>query len=119
MTTPASVVGGATFDLVTAERELRQEENYARNGHAARTLIVQPDLRIVLVVMRAAGRIAKHRVDQTASIHALKGQLRLQLDDKAFDVPAGQLLVLEAGLPHDVEAIAESTFLLTLGWSKA
>jgi quercetin dioxygenase-like cupin family protein len=119
MITPTPIVSSANFDLATAERELRQEGNYARNGHAARTLALQPDLRIVLNVMRTDSRIAKHRVDQTASIHALSGHLRLQLESKTLELSAGQLLVLEAGVPHDVEAVTESTFLLTLGWSKA
>jgi len=43
--------------------------------------------------------------------------VRLHLPDRAVDLPAGSLLVLEKALPHDVEAIEDSTFLLTLGWT--
>ncbi|MDE3109420.1 MAG: hypothetical protein KGL02_05715 [Acidobacteriota bacterium] len=34
--------------------------------------------------------------------------------DKLFDPPAGHLLALERALPHDIEALQESAFLLTI-----
>jgi len=117
MTKPTNPTGGATFELTAVDRELRREDAYLREGRTARTLVREPDLRIVLVVMQAGARIAQHRADETASIHALGGRMRLHLPDRAVDLPAGSLLVLEKALPHDVEAIEDSTFLLTLGWT--
>ena len=35
---------------------------------------------------------------------------------EAFSLPAGGLLALGQGLPHDVEALEESAFLLTIAW---
>jgi quercetin dioxygenase-like cupin family protein len=119
MTKPASTVGGAAFDLVSIEREMREEETYLREGHSARTLTREHDLRIVLVVMKAGSRIAEHQVHETASIHALRGHLQLQLGNRLLDLPASQLLVLEPGLPHGIEAVVESSFLLTLGWPQS
>jgi quercetin dioxygenase-like cupin family protein len=104
------------FDLAAIDAELRKEDGYQRDGHTARTLVREPDLRIVLVVMRADARMAEHRVDQTASIHVLGGHVRLRLPDKLVELAAGQLLVMERDLQHDVEAVSESAFLLTLGW---
>ncbi len=34
--------------------------------------------------------------------------------DETVDVPAGHLLAVEAGIEHEVEALEESAFLLTL-----
>lgn len=118
MTKPQSTAGGVVFDLAAAERELRQVDAYVREGHAARTLVREPDLRIVLLVMKAGGRIAEHHADETASIHALGGHLRLHVQDRVVELPAGGLLVLERGLRHDVEAVLESALLLTLGWQQ-
>jgi quercetin dioxygenase-like cupin family protein len=105
-----------SFDLTAVDSELRQKDAYQRDGHTARTLTRKPDLRIVLVVMKAGARIAEHHADETASIHALSGHVRLCLPDETADLAAGRLLVLERGLKHDVEAVADSAFLLTLGW---
>ena len=35
---------------------------------------------------------------------------------RTFDLPAGTLLTLDQNLPHDVEALEESAFLLTIAW---
>ena len=116
MSRPEPPHQGAVFDLAAIDAELRREEAYGRDGHTARTLVREGDMRIVLVVMRAGARIAEHRAGDTASILALGGNLRLHLPDSVADLPAGRLLVLERGLRHDVEAVLESAFLLTLGW---
>ena len=65
------------FDLAEVQSELRKEDAYQREGHTARTLVRKPDLRIVLVVMKAGARIVEHRADETASAHALSGHVRL------------------------------------------
>lgn len=116
MTTPESPEHGATFELAAIAEELRGEPSYVREGQTARTLIRTPDLRIVLVVLRRGKRISEHHADVTASVHTLTGHIRLQLPDRSAELPAGQLLVLGAGLPHDVYAETDSTFVLTLGW---
>jgi hypothetical protein len=110
MTRPASPPAGPTFDLPAVDRDLRREDAYRRDGHTARTLVRAPDLRIVLVVM------PEHRAAETVSIHAVSGHIRLRVADETVDLPTGRLLVLEGGVSHDVEAIQESAFLLTLGW---
>lgn len=119
MSKPESTAGGVVFDLVTTDRDMRTEDAYVREGHTARTLTREHDLRIVLVVMKAASRIAEHRANETASIHALSGHLRLHLPNRLVELHAGELLVLERGLRHDVEAVDDSSFLLTLGWPQS
>src|SRR4051794_15665474 len=108
-----------TFDLTAIDAELRTGDAYTREGHTARTLVREPNVRIVLLVIKAGARIAEHRVDETAAVHALSGHVRLRLPDKTADLPAGRLLVLEPGLQHDVEAVLDSTLVLTLGWRTA
>lgn len=104
------------FDIAAVDAEMRRSDAYGREGHTARTLAREADLRIVLVVMKPGARIAEHRAKDTASVHTLRGHVRLRLPDRVADLPAGHLLVLERAVPHDVEAVAESAFLLTLGW---
>lgn len=117
MTGPqAATAQGTSFDLAAIDAELRAEDAYEREGHTARTLARSPDLRIVLVVMKAGARIAEHRADETVSVHTLSGQVRLRLPDRTAELAAGQLLVLERGQRHAVEAVGDAAFLLTLGW---
>lgn len=116
MAKPVSTATGAIFDIATIDAEMRREDAYRREGHTARTLVREPDLRIVLVVMRAGARIAEHQANGTTSVHTVGGHVRVRLPDKIADLPAGRLLVLEPGVRHDVEAVEASAFLLTLSW---
>lgn len=107
---------GSSFDLVAMSDELRRESAYEQTGHTARTLVRTPDLRVVLVALQANARMAEHQVEQTASIQVLRGTVRLTLPERTVELRTGELLVMEAGLSHDVDATEESAFLLTLGW---
>lgn len=113
---PSTPERSASFDVTAISREMRGEDGYKREGHAARTLVREADLRIVLMVMRAGSVIKEHRTNETASIHALAGHVRLRLSDRLLELEGGRLLVLERGVRHDVEAVDDSTILLTLGW---
>lgn len=116
MTLPAPPDQGVTFDLEALTRELRAEDAYVQTGQTARTIIRASDLRIVLVALRAGKTMSEHHASVTASVQTLAGHIRLQLPDRGVEVPVGQLLVLGAGLSHDVQAETDSMFLLTLGW---
>jgi quercetin dioxygenase-like cupin family protein len=116
MNTPAQADHGVDFDLAAVALELRAEELYRREGQTARTLIRTPDLRIVLVALGDGKTISEHHASVTASVQTLSGHIRLQLPERSVEVPQGRLFVMGAGLPHDVSAETDSTFLLTLGW---
>jgi quercetin dioxygenase-like cupin family protein len=116
MSVPEPTEHGVTFDLETIADELSAAEPYVREGQTARTLIMTPDLRIVVVALKAGQTISEHHANVTASVQTLSGHILLRLPDRRVDVLAGQLLVLGTGLSHDVYAEKDSTFLLTLGW---
>lgn len=107
---------GGMFDLSAIDSELRAADAYAREGHTARTLLRADDLRIVAIVMKAGARMGEHHANATAAVHGLRGHVRLHLPDGTRDVRAGQLLVLDRGIQHDVEAVINSALLLTLAW---
>lgn len=103
-------------DLMTALAELRREEPWRTRGHNARTLAKYADLRVVLVAMRAGSRLHDHRTAARITIQVLCGRIRLRVDGQAVELSFGELLALDRSLPHDVEALDESAFLLTLSW---
>jgi quercetin dioxygenase-like cupin family protein len=116
MNKPISPEAGISFDLVKVAKGLRRRAQYEREGRASQTLIRTADLRVVLVVLRGEGGLAEHQTNVTASIHNVQGELRIELPHRTVHLPAGQILILAAGLSHRVYAEKESTFLLTLGW---
>ena len=83
-------------------------------GRSARTLVKYPDLRIVLVSMKAGARFKQHKTSARFAILTLGGHVRLHLPNATVEVPRGELLALDRDVSHDVEAIRQSTFLLIL-----
>ena len=107
------------FNLSNEIAQLHQEEAWLRTGHNSKTLVKHPDFRIVLIALKKGGRVEEHKADGRISIQTLIGQVRLRILGQSVDLPAGQLLALDRGLQHDVEAIEESSLLLTISWQKS
>jgi quercetin dioxygenase-like cupin family protein len=107
------------FDLVSELQQLRGEESWQREtGRSSKTLAKYPDFRIVLVLMKANTQMKEHRAEGRISIHHLLGKIRVHLPDQKVSLTSGQLMVLDCGMVHDVEALEESAFLLTVSWPK-
>lgn len=107
-----------TFDLAAEARALKAEPTWQAHGHNAKTLVKYPDYRLVLIALKAGARMQEHKTDQCVTVQALAGHLRLHLPTEKVDLPAGALLALDHAVPHDVEAIDDSVFLVSLGWSR-
>ena len=100
-------------------RDSRLEDSWRREtGRSSKTLAKYPDFRIILVLMKANTRMNEHRTEGRISIHHLLGKICIHLPDQKVNLSAGQLLVLDCGMVHDVEALEESAFLLTVSWPK-
>jgi len=104
-----------TLDLNREIEQLRSEERW-QSGHTARTLAKYSDFRVVLIVMKAGGRLEKHRTEGRISVHTLDGRIRFTTAERSVELATGQMLTLEHDIPHDVEAIVDSAFLLTIAW---
>lgn len=117
---PHPIAGLAlTFDLAAEAAALRSELTWRERGHNAKTLVKHPDFRVVLVALGAGRRMQEHKTDQCVTVQALTGHLRLHLQEKALDLGPGNLVALGQTVVHDVEAVEDSVFLLSLGWSRA
>jgi quercetin dioxygenase-like cupin family protein len=93
---------------------MRGKEVYEREGHTSRTLVRESDLRMAVVAMKS-GAIREHRANETASIHMLSGHVCVRLRDRFVDLPSSRLLVLESGVPHNLEATDESLYSPLVG----
>jgi quercetin dioxygenase-like cupin family protein len=94
---------------------LHQGESWQRGDRNAKTLANKPSMRVILTVLKAGARLHRHQTSAPITIHVLRGHLRVLASDESIDCPPGHLVMLEAGVPHEVEAIDEAAFLLTVG----
>ena len=94
---------------------LRSETTW-NTGRNARTLLKYDDLRVVLTALQANIRISEHKTVGRITVHMLSGHLRLNASGRTFDLRPGSLVGLDRGTAHDIEALEESAFLLTIAW---
>lgn len=105
------------IDLERELHQLRREDSWQREtGRSSKTLAKYPDFRIVLILMKSGTRMRQYRAEGRISIQLLKGQVCIHLAHRKVNVSAGDLLVLDCGVLHDVEALEESALLLTISW---
>ena len=103
------------FDLTVEVDRLHRETTW-NTGQNARTLMKYDDFRVVLTVLKANAHIPEHQTTGRISVHVLSGHIRLTASGRTFDLRSGSLLALDQGVPHDIEALEASAFLLTIAW---
>lgn len=102
------------FDLAGEAAQLRKEPNWQRQGHDAKTLVKEQGLRLVLVSLRRGAAMDEHQAPGPVAIQVLNGAIDVAVGGRTVSMQAGQMVALEAGIPHTVRATAESDVLLTL-----
>ena len=110
--------GFAQLDL--AQEMLTSEQTKPwQTGHTARMLVKKGDFRMVLISMEKGSVLKEHHADGTISVQVLKGSLRFTAQGKAHTLQTNSLVALAPPIRHEVEALEDSAFLLTIAWPNA
>jgi quercetin dioxygenase-like cupin family protein len=105
----------AQFDLAREMMDSEQKRPWPM-GHFARTLFKKSDFRMVLISMDKGSILKEHHADGTISVQVLKGSIRFTVQGEAHSLQINGVLTLGASVKHEVEALEESAFLLTIAW---
>ena len=93
---------------------LKQESTWRTSGRNAITLTKEPTLRLVLMLLGKGIKISEHQAAGPLTLHVLSGSLTFRTGDRMDKLGAGELIVLESAIDHEVEALEETACLLTL-----
>lgn len=113
----------AVMSVQSVEISLDDEAEALRNtpewlsGISRKRLIEYPDFQMTLRRMKPNTRIAEHYNPGRICVQTVFGHIRMHADGKTFDLLSGHCLVLDRAVVHDVEAVEESAFLLTVAHS--
>jgi len=99
------------LDLGAAGIEL---ESLAGGDRHAVTLVREGGLSVVLTRLRAGASLQEHAAPGPTTVHVLDGHVRIRSGDDLLDAPAGRLAAFGGGARHSVDALEDSTLLLTL-----
>ena len=103
------------FDLPAEVHRLHAETTWS-TGQNARTLVKYDDFRVVLTALQANIRVPEHKTEGRISVQVLSGHIQLRAAGRTFSLRPGGLLSIDQGVLHEIEALEESAFLLTIGW---
>jgi quercetin dioxygenase-like cupin family protein len=102
------------FSLADALAALRAEDHPARDGHRQITLFQRVPVTHVLFSFEAGGHFDEHSAQGLVTIHVLEGRIKVAADGADHDLAAGDVLILDPGVPHDVRAGSMAAMLLTV-----
>ncbi|WP_018479196.1 cupin domain-containing protein [Pontibacter roseus] len=103
-----------TFQLAELTQQLKEEENWQKSGRGARTLYKSDAMCIVLNVMQAGTEIKPHHTAGPISVQVVEGRIRFNTEKESVVLGEGQLLTLQEHVRHNVEALKETAFLLSM-----
>ncbi len=108
----------AQLDLVQEMLNSEQTKPW-QTGHTARMIFKKADFRMVLISMEKGSVLKEHHADGTISVQVLKGSIRFTAQEEAHTLQVNSVVALGASIKHEVEALEDSAFLLTIAWPNA
>jgi len=102
------------FILRAEDEELRGRAGSSKTGRAAKTLVKEGPLRVTLVALAKGTTLQPHQVAGPVTIQSIRGCLRVTTEAGDLDVPAGNLVALDAGVAHTAMALEDCGALLTV-----
>jgi len=107
------------IDLARASRELRATDVPSTTGHRQLAVHRRGPMTIVLFAFDPGGELKEHRVDGLTCVHVLRGAVEVHTPTESHALHGGQMLMLDARVPHDVRAGIASEVLMTIHLERA
>lgn len=102
------------LDFGASLARLRQEPHPSKDGHSQVTLFHSETLRLVLFAFEAGAGLPRHSAPGVVLIQPLRGEVHVSTASERYELRTGQSLVLQPGVPHDVDAPAGADVLLSI-----
>ncbi|HKB78939.1 MAG TPA: hypothetical protein VKH35_04420 [Thermoanaerobaculia bacterium] len=88
-------------------------------GAALMTVVRHPDFRVHLITLGRRVQIGWHSNPGQVTVECLAGLIRMHTLHRDYDLPAGEALSLGRDVGHDVEALRDSAFMVTIARPEA
>ncbi len=102
------------IDLNKFIAELKQETTWAESDRNSITVFKSDTSTIVLIGMHKNAELKEHKAIGNISVQVLDGEINFVAEGQTLSLAKGQMITLQANIPHSVTALEECFFLLTL-----
>jgi len=79
-----------------------------------KTLFKTPHIEVIRMILPAGKILSEHKAPGEIIVQCLEGDITFTTIGEPKKLRAGDMLYLAAGEPHKLEAVADSSFLLTI-----
>lgn len=104
-------LGGMSVPVPTTAAELVA---YQTGSVVSRTLVKKPVGTVTAFAFDKDQALSEHTAPYDALVHVIDGEARITIGEAAYDVNAGQMLMLPAKVPHAVHATVKFKMILTM-----
>lgn len=102
------------FSVQEEMLQLVQSVAGSKSKRAAKTLVKEGPLRVLIVALDAGGKLEEHSVDGPFAVQCLMGSVVSHLGDVRKELATGDLLVVDTGVVHDIEAKEAAALLIMI-----
>ncbi|MBK6913049.1 MAG: cupin domain-containing protein [Ignavibacteriales bacterium] len=103
-----------SFSIDTETDKLKSENAWLNGDRNAVTLQKNSNLRVVLISLRKGATLHEHKVEGPITLFVLSGKINFIVGEEKVIAESNGFIVLEKAIPHDVEALEDTTFILTI-----
>lgn len=104
-------MGKITHSMIFAPCD---EIEYQEQGIVSKQLTMNSAGNITLFAFDKGQEISEHSADFDAVIHIIEGEAEIRIDGKAYQLQAGQMIIMPAKIPHAVKSITAFKMLLIM-----
>lgn len=102
------------MDLNNFIGQIKDEITWATTDHNSITIFKSDNTTIVLIGMHQNAELKKHKAYGNIHVQVLEGKINFSTEQQTVSLQKGQMIALKADIPHSVQALEDSFFLLTV-----
>lgn len=103
-----------SFSIDSETDKLKSENAWLNGDRNAVTLQKNSSIRVVLISLRKGATLHEHKVSGPITLFVLSGKINFIVGEEKVNAESNGLIVLEKAIPHDVQALEDTTFILTI-----
>lgn len=94
--------------------DLASEIEYADGSVVSKTLLDKKAGTLTLFAFGAGQGLSEHTSPYDATVYILDGTAKLMIDGKEVRAATGEMVIMPANIPHDVQAVERFKMLLIM-----
>ena len=106
--------GLARVNIQERIEQLKEENAWAKNDRNSITIFKTDRISIVLIAMHKGATINPHISEGVMCLQMLSGKIKFATNQAAVELKKEEFVIIHKGIEHDIEALEENIFLLTI-----